>query len=111
MVWKGSEAAGNQCEQSSEEAWEIKENPYTKREERISTHTHIHTYTHTRRRLPNVICACICALSPVEQKETRTIRKVLTLIAIFEGSTQIRLWSCVATELAGEEAASTVCET
>ena len=35
MVWKGSEAAGNQCEQSSEEAWKIKENPYTKREERI----------------------------------------------------------------------------
>ena len=31
MVWKGSEAAGNQCEQSSEEAWKIKENPYTKR--------------------------------------------------------------------------------
>ena len=30
MVWKGSEAAGNQCEQSSEEAWKIKENPYTK---------------------------------------------------------------------------------
>ena len=35
MVWKGSEAAGNQCEQSSEEARKIKENPYTKREERI----------------------------------------------------------------------------
>ena len=35
MVWKGSEAAGNQCEQSSEGAWKIKENPYTKREERI----------------------------------------------------------------------------
>ena len=35
MIWKGSEAAGNQCEQSSEEAWKIKENPYTKREERI----------------------------------------------------------------------------
>ena len=31
MVWKGSEAAGKQCEQSSEEAWKIKENPYTKR--------------------------------------------------------------------------------
>ena len=35
MVWKGSEAAGNQCEQSCEEAWKIKENPNTKREERI----------------------------------------------------------------------------
>ena len=35
MVWKGSEAAGNQCEQSSEEAWKIKENPNTKKEERI----------------------------------------------------------------------------
>ena len=35
MVWKGSEAAGNQCEQSCEEAWKIKENPITKREERI----------------------------------------------------------------------------
>ena len=35
MVWKGSEAAEIQCEQSSEEAWKIKENPYTKREERI----------------------------------------------------------------------------
>ena len=30
IVRKGSEAAGNQCEQSSEEAWKIKENPYTK---------------------------------------------------------------------------------
>ena len=36
MVWKGSEAAGNQCERSSEEAWKIKKNPYTKREERVS---------------------------------------------------------------------------
>ena len=35
MVWKGSEAAGNQCEKSCEEAWKIKENPNTKREERI----------------------------------------------------------------------------
>ena len=35
MVWKGSEAAEIQCEQASEEAWKIKENPYTKREERI----------------------------------------------------------------------------
>ena len=35
MVWKGSEAAGNQCEQSCEEAWIIKENPKTKMEERI----------------------------------------------------------------------------
>ena len=35
MVWKGSEAAGNQCEQSCEEAWKIRENPNTKREERI----------------------------------------------------------------------------
>ena len=35
MVWKGSEAAGNQCEQSCEEAWKIRENPKTKREERI----------------------------------------------------------------------------
>ena len=32
MVWKGSEAAGNQCEQSCEEAWKI-------------THTHTHTHT------------------------------------------------------------------
>ena len=30
MVWKGSEAAGNQCEQSTKEAWKIKGNPYTK---------------------------------------------------------------------------------
>jgi len=35
MVWKGSEAAGNQCEQSCEEAWKIRENPNTKMEERI----------------------------------------------------------------------------
>ena len=35
MVWKGPEAAGNQCEQSCEEAWKIRENPNTKREERI----------------------------------------------------------------------------
>ena len=35
MVWEGSEAAGNQCEQSCEEAWKIKENPNTKKEERI----------------------------------------------------------------------------
>ena len=35
MVWKGSEAAGNQCEQSCEEAWKIRENPNTKREERV----------------------------------------------------------------------------
>ena len=35
MVWKGSEAAGNQIEQSCEEAWKSRENPNTKREERI----------------------------------------------------------------------------
>ena len=35
MVWKGSEAAGKQCEKSCEEAWKIKENPGTKRQERI----------------------------------------------------------------------------
>ena len=30
MVWKGSEAAGNQCEQSCEEAWKIKEKTKSK---------------------------------------------------------------------------------
>ena len=35
MVWIGTEAAENQCEQACEEAWKIKENPNTKREERI----------------------------------------------------------------------------
>ena len=35
MVWIGTEAAENQCEQSCEEAWKIRENPNTKREERI----------------------------------------------------------------------------
>ena len=35
MVWKGSEAAENQCEQSCEEARKIRENLNTKREEKI----------------------------------------------------------------------------
>ena len=49
MVWKGSEAARNQCEQSSEEAWKIKENPYTKgRKDKAKIKTHTHTHTHFR---------------------------------------------------------------
>jgi|OM-RGC.v1.031982013 hypothetical protein len=35
MGWIGTEAAENQCEQSCEEAWKIRENPNTKRKERI----------------------------------------------------------------------------
>ena len=35
MGWIGTEAAENQCEQSCEEAWKIRENPNTKWKERI----------------------------------------------------------------------------
>ena len=34
MVWIGRKPEENQCEQSCEEAWKIRENPNTKREER-----------------------------------------------------------------------------